>query len=123
MMQFRANRATYWATMAALVAMTCIFKFLANKPFAVSEALVALFCVPRLHDIGKSGWIAAAFLALEFVLMLLSAVNMVVMGIYVLSMAGLLVWLGCIPGEATANKWGEVPEPGVQFKARRRTAI
>lgn len=122
LMKFRSNRATYWVSLATLLAVTFAFKTIAHKPFAVSEALVALVCIPRLHDIGKSGWIAAAFLALEFLLLFVSSVNLLVMGVYVVAMAGLLVWLGCIRGQAGPNKWGEVPEPGVQWKARRRMA-
>lgn len=115
MMQYRANRATYWVGLGILLAMTFALKEISNKPFAVSEGIVAVFCIPRLHDIGKSGWIAIGFLALEFVLLFASDANTIVMGVYVLTMIGLIIWLGCIPGDAHANKWGDPPKAGLGF--------
>ena len=120
MMRYRANRATYWLGLGILLAMTFAFRYLSNKPFAVSEGIIAVFCVPRLHDIGKSGWIALGFLALEFVLLFASDANTMVMGIYVLAMIGLLIWLGCIPGDEEANKWGDPPKPGFSFGTRQK---
>ena len=115
MMQYRTNRVTYWVGLGLLLAVTFAFKYLGNKPFAVSEGIVAALCIPRLHDIGKSGWIALGLLALEFVLLFVSALNLTVMGIYVLAMSGLIIWLGCIPGDDQANKWGDPPKAGLSI--------
>jgi uncharacterized membrane protein YhaH (DUF805 family) len=34
---------------------------------------------------------------------------------------GSVVWLGMIPGQPTANRFGEPPAPGIPFKRRAKT--
>lgn len=120
MIEYRVNRVTYWFSLGLLLAMTFAARYVSSKPFTVSEGIVAVFCVPRLHDIGKSGWIAIGLVAVEFVLLLVSDANLTLVGIYVLTMIGLIIWLGCIPGDAQPNKWGDPPQPGLSLGKRRK---
>jgi len=77
--------------------------------------------VPRLHDIGRSGWwVGAAILgeiaviAAAFAFLPLEGVP-IVLGIYGLLAIVWLVVLGIIPGESTANRFGKPTAPGLSF--------
>jgi uncharacterized membrane protein YhaH (DUF805 family) len=81
-----------------------------------------MVCVPRLHDIGRSGWIAGGVFVAEIVAIILAAVLlddedgvMVVGGVVVLIIVGLLIWLGCIPSDRVSNAYGGQPKPGIGF--------
>jgi hypothetical protein len=33
-----------------------------------------------------------------------------------------MIWLGCVPGQPGANKFGEPPPPGLAWRARKKPA-
>jgi uncharacterized membrane protein YhaH (DUF805 family) len=117
----RLNRALYWLCLAIIVALLVAVNMLSSQPVHIGEAVLMFICVPRLHDIGRSGWWIAAPLALEVggaivaVLYLPENIDAVI-GLIALVIIGLLIWLGAVPGEATANRFGDPPAPGLQFK-------
>ena len=59
----RMNRSTYWMCLGVVVALALFSAFVLEKKSGyVSEVILALVCVPRMHDIGKSGWVVAGVL-------------------------------------------------------------
>ena len=81
--------------------------------------------VPRLHDIGRSGWIVLGVIALEICIVVVAAVVggdtdaiLIGGGIATLVIALLAIWLGCIPGQPHANRWGPPPAPGVNLTGK-----
>ena len=120
----RMNRALYWAMLGVVVVLYAALNLVSSKQVIVSEVVLAFLCVPRLHDIGKSGWFVLIGIVLELGALLIGFSffsldgAMVVMGIAVVAIAALLVWLGTVPGDPNPNRWGEPPAPGIQFKRR-----
>ncbi|HWU79595.1 MAG TPA: DUF805 domain-containing protein [Caulobacter sp.] len=119
------NRATYWAMLGLIVALTAGGAALFHKPPKVTEIVLLFICIPRLHDVGRSGWwaggvmlaeIAVAFAA-PFVLGDVEAAA-VAMGVVVLVLIGLLAWLGAMRGQAEVNRFGPPPSPGLWFKSK-----
>src|SRR4051812_45847032 len=104
----RTNRATYWFSIAILaVLMAVIGQFAANPPHA-SEFLVVLLCVPRLHDIGRTGWWVGLMIPLELValagmLLMPEETGMALAGGVSLVILLLVLGLGFIRGEPVAN--------------------
>lgn len=92
------------------------------------EMMMVLIGVPRLHDIGRSGWLVGAAIGAEIVIVIVAATlgSMdtleIVGGLLVLVIAALGVWLGIIPGESGANQWGEPPGTGIRF-GRRNASV
>lgn len=88
-----------------------------------NEIILVVLAIPRLHDIGKSGWWAGGVFLAEIVLVTVSllllppAFAMMPLALFVVIVFGLLIWLGAIPGQPEANKYGEPP----RFSWRRRT--
>jgi uncharacterized membrane protein YhaH (DUF805 family) len=118
----RINRAAYWLFLAMLIAILVVVNMLSSQPMRITEGLLFLICIPRMHDIGRSGWWLLAPLALEvggaiaIVLYLPPETAEVAMGLISLAIVGLLIWLGAVPGETEANRFGDPPAPGLQFK-------
>ena len=117
----RTNRATYWLLLGIVAAIFAALVLAGAKPPAIGEMLVIILCVPRLHDIGWSGWWAAAIIVVEVLVLVGAALVLpmddllIVAGVYVFGVAGFLVFLGLIPGQATSNKFGERPAPRISF--------
>ena len=118
-MRGRINRAVYWLIVCVAIAMYVVIDLVARKPTGVSEVVLVFLCVPRLHDIGRSGWLVLWPILFEvggaiaaFTLLPLATAT-AAMGVVVLVIATLLIWLGCIPGQPTANKFGDPPTPGL----------
>ena len=118
----RMNRATYWLGLSVLVLLYAVLNFVSSKPVPVSEVVIVFLCVPRLHDLGLSGWFVLAPIGLEIAAIVLGLALlpmdqvMVLLGaVTVLIGLGLLV-LGALPGEPQANRFGDVPARGLQFK-------
>jgi len=116
------NRATYWLGLGVLVLLYAVLNFVSSKPVPVSEVVLVFLCVPRLHDLGLSGWFVLAPIGLEiaaavlgFALLPMDQVMVLLGAVTVLIGLGLLV-LGALPGEPQANRFGEVPTRGLQFK-------
>ena len=122
-LNYRDNRPTYWLWLGIFAALGVLMAFVLEKQAGyVSEFVLAIICVPRMHDIGKSGKIIAALLAIYFVvafgLVFLIDINsyLIAFGVINVIIAGLLIWLGIIPGQEEANAYGNPPCNGVSFK-------
>jgi len=82
---------------------------------------VILLCVPRLHDIGRSGWWAGGLIVAEIAVVACALIAlpedsaMLVLGLFAIVVAILLAVLGAMPGQARANRFGGVPAPGLSF--------
>jgi uncharacterized membrane protein YhaH (DUF805 family) len=113
----RINRAWYWLGFAVIFALLSTVNML-----GIGQAVLVIICIPRLHDLGKSGWWVSAPLALEVVGALAAALSLpretaeTVIGSIPPIIFLLFVWLGAVPGENTANRFGDPPAPGLQFK-------
>jgi uncharacterized membrane protein YhaH (DUF805 family) len=122
----RINRPTYFLGLAILVAVYAAVNAVATRPAGVSEIVIILLMVPRLHDIGKSGWWAAAMILGEVGVVGLAAwaaialkndeILPIASGLFVLVALVLLLLLGCIRGQPGSNKWGAPPPPGLSLK-------
>ena len=118
----RTSRPTYWLTVGICVLLYGVIYLVTGDHMSISEVVLMIVCIPRLHDIGKSGWWAGSVLLAEFALLALALATLSLeqatqaMGIFVFVVAGLMVWLGCIPGQPFANKFGEPPAPGFLWK-------
>ena len=123
MMRFRINRSTYWTIL--LVSLAVIFGLVAAgiKPPGIEFLMVAVG-IPRLHDIGRSGWYVAVLLLVEIGVVfgaLFAGQDkdgiLLVGGILVIVVLALATWLGLIKGDSIPNKWGDPPTPGINFAA------
>ena len=125
----RINRPTYFVCFAILMAVwTAVAISQVRIP---GEVLAFVVAVPRLHDIGKSAWWAAAVIAAELLVVFVAlpfalavhekAILELAAGFFVMIAWGLMVLLGCIRGQEGVNKYGEAPPPGVSFRTYRMT--
>jgi len=122
----RINRPTYLLMLAIFVAAYAVILSLMPKPPAIAEVTALLIAIPRLHDIGKSGWWAGAAILGEIVVvigaLMLATGNggadfiLMAGGLYVFVILALMIVLGCIRGQEGVNKYGEAPPPGVSLK-------
>ena len=124
----RTNRATYWLSLGVIAVLVAIAALVFHAPVKISEVVLIWVCVPRLHDIGRSGWIAAGVFLAEIVVaigsvFLFSDPDMAaaMLGVMVLAIAGLLIWLGCIPGDRIVNDFGDPPARGIGFRPKSRS--
>jgi uncharacterized membrane protein YhaH (DUF805 family) len=116
------NRAMYGLFLGIILLLYVGISLLASKPPSMSEVVLIFLAVPRLHDIGKSGWFVLIGLAVE-----VAAIAVMVslpleqargiVGLASLTIVGLMIVLGVIPGSPDSNRWGEPPEPGLSFKS------
>ena len=116
---YRMNRVTYGVAMAALVGPYIILVNTMKRPPG-AEWLVAFIAVPRLHDIGRSGWWLLALFLGEIVPIAIGWNGgeqgiLIAGGLYVMFCMIVLAALGFIPGNEDANRWGEPPRAGVNF--------
>ena len=120
----RINRASYWLALGGIVLILTVIGMLGAKHGAVSEVLLIFLCVPRLHDIGKSGWFVLIGILVELAGLIIGisfftlAEVPAILGVPAIIIVGLLIWLGSIPGNPKANRWGEPPAPGLSFTRR-----
>ena len=117
----RTNRAWFGLILGVLVLLYIAINALSEKPLSMSEVVLIILAVPRLHDIGKSGKFVLIGIAVEIVgvaLMLLSPSEAMggIAALTSLTLLGLMIWLAFIPGEPGPNQWGEAPEPGFTRK-------
>ena len=122
----RINRATYTLGLGTVIVLYALMVAFLAKPPGVGEVLAAFLTIPRLHDIGKSGWWFGAGIAGELAAVGTGVVIatrtgndqaiLVAGGLYVIFALGLMIWLGCIKGDPQANRYGEPPAPGLSWK-------
>jgi uncharacterized membrane protein YhaH (DUF805 family) len=111
---YRINRRTFWV--CAVLAAGFLALFAAFAGWSAGGIIVAAtgLAVPRLHDIGRSGWWAAlafapALLLIPFAFMPDVPNEVLALpryGAFVLVGLGLAV-LGVIPGHPGSNRYGE----------------
>jgi uncharacterized membrane protein YhaH (DUF805 family) len=118
----RINRKTYWAMIALSALLLTGFALMFKSQIHIQEVVLALLCIPRLHDIGKSGWLFLWGIGAEIVGIILSFTFLptgavtIGLGLATLAIAGLVIWLGCIPGQKISNRFGEPTQAGIQWK-------
>jgi uncharacterized membrane protein YhaH (DUF805 family) len=129
----RINRATYWVWLIPLivvvVAIAVINVFIAMSAPGLSirgaEWLFLLAFVPRLHDVGRSGWWGAGVIfgnEITSELTLHRLVPMTVGSAVIWLTVALAVYLGAQSGRGTSNIFGDPPPAGVAniFRRHRR---
>ena len=127
-LQGRTNRAVYWLSLGVLAALLAAIAYFDPGHATISEGVLTILCIPRLHDIGRSGWLLLVPFALELGAVFFSIAflsfhtAMTVFGLVTLVCLALLVLLGCIPGDAQANRFGEPPAPGLSFRRQAESA-
>jgi uncharacterized membrane protein YhaH (DUF805 family) len=119
------NRASYGVFLALLVVAYIVMVNTMKRPPG-AEVVVGLIAVPRLHDVGRSGWWLLPLFAGEFLAVAIGWSGgadgiLLAGGIYVLLCLFLLIVLGFVPGQPSANRWGEPPLPGVHLNGSGRT--
>lgn len=121
--RYRINRTTYWLMLVIALALAALLGRFGPAATAASVVLFLYVSVPRLHDIGRSGWIAVAVLVPEIVIGI--AVGLLVpapdrpaiLGVIGMVVLGLQAILGCIPGNLAPNRWGKPPAKGLSFSS------
>jgi uncharacterized membrane protein YhaH (DUF805 family) len=122
-LKYRINRPTYWLCNVFVAVILGVLAYF-GKLNGGMEMMMVLIGVPRLHDIGRSGWLVGAAIVAEIVVVVAVAIFAsmdtleIVGGLIVLTIAVLGIWLGMIPSQSGANKWGEPPGPGIRFGRR-----
>lgn len=122
MFKYRMNRPTYWLCFGLVMLIITVF-VLIGKPLKGGMELMMMFIgIPRLHDIGRSGWLVGATILGEVIILFgalfagasVDTLEITAGGVFLL-VAALGVWLGLIAGDDHANRWGEPPLPGIRF--------
>jgi uncharacterized membrane protein YhaH (DUF805 family) len=120
-LNYRINRPTYWASIAMFTLVVCVFVYL-GKGNAGLEIMMVVTGIPRLHDIGRSGWWIGAVILAEITVVVglmiagtSSDTLELILAFLVLLIGLLAIWLGAIPGQAETNRWGEPTQRGIRF--------
>ena len=127
-MRGRMNRATYWAILGGIIAFVVLVAMFGARPPRVGEGLLIFLCVPRLHDLGRSGWWVLIPLGIELAAVAVAIAvfagdeAMVILTGAFLVVAGFVVVLGLIPGQPQANRFGKPPKSMFGFKERRKVS-
>ena len=116
----RTNRATYWMQVG-LIVVTLWVMSLFIPAARLQEVVLVFLCVPRLHDLGRSGWWVLAGIGVEIAgiaaaFMLPSDWLEVGLVGATLLVFGMVIALGCVRGQSGPNRFGPPPKPGVQWK-------
>jgi uncharacterized membrane protein YhaH (DUF805 family) len=125
-MRGRMNRATYWSILGGMVVFVIAVAAFGVRPPRIAEGLLIFLCVPRLHDLGRSGWWVLIPLGVEVAALLavFSAFSAddapLIFGGIFLVIAVVVVVLGLIPGQQHANRFGEPPKSIFPFRERRK---
>lgn len=114
-MSGRSGRAEYWALVAILFALSFALSFLPHAPIvsAGGAVAIALAQARRLHDMGRSGWWAAAATVAPVAAMLALVGPLGLDGAFLAGsvlMLALLTLVGAVPGTPGPNRFGR-PAP------------
>lgn len=128
-LQGRINRAAYWLAVVVTLVLLTLITILAPTVGPVSEGVLVIACVPRLHDIGRSGWLVVGPLLIDIAGSIAPSVLPsppaaawgVALLIAEVVIVGLVIWLGAVRGDPAPNRFGAPPPPGLHLK-RRSTA-
>jgi uncharacterized membrane protein YhaH (DUF805 family) len=121
----RMNCATYWLWFSLCGAFVVALNIMGSKHGAPGEVILVFLCVPRLHDIGLSGWYVLIGFGIELAGLVIGLAffpldqAMDVIGLAVILIAVLMMWLGCVRGDPRPNKWGDPPGRGLNFRNTR----
>ena len=125
-MRGRMNRATYWSILGGMIVFVVVVVMFGVRPPRIGEGLLIFLCVPRLHDLGKSGWWVLIPLGIEVIALVIAFSGFsadrtdAIFGGVFLAIAGFVVALGLIPGQPHANRFGEPPKSIFPFRERRK---
>jgi len=127
LLKSRLNRASYWVMVGVALAAMLVSGLVFRHPLPAALVVMLIAAVPRLHDLGRSGWWAggvfvalmALFFGGDFVLPRQTFQN--ALGVAVLVLPGLLACLGALPGQKADNPFGPPPPRGLSFKPRAQT--
>jgi len=116
----RINRATFWLSVGMLVLLIVLIRVFAPSSAHISEVVLMFLAIPRLHDIGRTGWWVLAAFGIEIAAIIVGFVvvpqhALAVAGGVTLLIFGLMTWLGAIPGNTGPNRYGDQPPPGLQW--------
>ena len=121
-LQGRSNRVDYWTSIAIVVALSVGLRLLFRSNGAlIQEMVLVIIAVPRLHDVGRSGWWAVVALAVEWLIVVVLAAGAPeiydayapwILGYVLLCVVLLGAWNGN-PGE---NRFGPPPPSGLSWK-------
>jgi uncharacterized membrane protein YhaH (DUF805 family) len=117
MFKGRLNRIQYWGCLLLLGVLFYAIRAVDQKA-TLSEVVIAFISIPRLHDMGKTGWWIALPIGFEIasvVLLFASRLDPeIVIGLVGLTFILFLLVIGIWPGQRGANRFGE-PRPGLGF--------
>ena len=117
----RINRATYWLCLVVITAIFAAIIAFTDKRVPYGEIVLIVLCVPRLHDVGRSGWWVGGVLIAEIVIVVTALASLpedqalMVVGLFSLFILVGLVVLGALPGQPGPNRFGPPPAPGLSF--------
>jgi uncharacterized membrane protein YhaH (DUF805 family) len=119
----RTNRAVYWLCIVLIAAIMAALNFIAPNQAKISEVVLVFVSVPRLHDLGRSGWWVLIPLALEVGAIAVSFLQdlsldqmHITLGAVVIVIGLLMILLGVLPGQREPNRFGPPPAPGLGRK-------
>jgi uncharacterized membrane protein YhaH (DUF805 family) len=120
----RMNRATYWASIGIFVATTIVIGLFTSTRSVWLEAMLVVFGVPRLRDLGRTGWLIVIPLAFEFGAVI-ADVSQLLPTNTASTASGIVLWgaavlLGVIPGQRGSNRFGGPPASGVHLRNRSK---
>ena len=114
----RINRATFWLVFCMATALNFALAW-SGAHSSGPGVVLALFCVFRLHDTGRSGKWVLLVLGLQFIGALLAyryvPDHQIPTALYFLEflLLPVVLWLGSTPGIPVSNRWGGPPPPGI----------
>lgn len=117
----RINRLTYWLALLAVAVINAILTRVIDKSAPALFVLIVIIAVPRLHDIGRTGWWALGTVAGEFLagiaiaLLLPEAIRLYALFGVMSVVAGLIILVGAWPGQALPNRFGPQPARGISY--------
>lgn len=120
MLDGRINRQSFWVIIGPMVALQIALSVIGWR-IPLAWVAIALVCVPRLHDIGRTGKWVLAPLIVTFVGGILAGQivpeHQLSVATFGLNAATLLaiIWLGSEAGEPVSNLWGAPTAPGLSF--------
>jgi len=118
MYDYRMNRATFALWVAVMIVMYTVMIALDARPPGI-EIISSFAIVPRLHDLGRSGWWFLLVVVLEILAVIIGASSggddgmQMAGGVFIVLFILCAIVLGMIPGQAQPNRWGDPPPRGI----------
>ena len=113
----RLDRQTYWAMLAAGLAVTAALQAFGFRPnLGALTILMVMLQIRRARDFGGGGWWAAAYPLLVLCLLTRPADAAVSRAVLDLAIVGLVALFGAIPGDAGFNRFGPPPRSRPMFR-------